>query len=863
MKNKFKYLNKFQLIVTLLLFIVDVSGQTVVSYTSGPTNTQINTALQSSGVTITGGVLNSGVRNSQIATFTGGTAAGLDLDQGVFFGTGTNAGLLRKNSNSNATSGGGDVQHSDFVAASTYNDSDLTAINPQSIYDVVSYSFNVTLAANASKLSITYQFASEEYPDYVGSVYNDLFGFFVSGPGITGTQNLGKLPNGNPTSINAVNYGIKGVSGNTNTGSQYGLDLSQSALYVRNGHTITTSSNANGPYINTNNNPGPFPVAVQFNGLTKGITFSISNLTPGATYNFKIAIADTGDAALDSGVFVKSISATSVIKANNDAYSIYPGFTTPSVLSNDLYNGGAATTSNVTVSGVGVPAGFTVNSNGTISVGSGVAPGVYPITYQICDVVPTNCTTAIATITVLKDSDGDGIADIDDLDDDNDGILDTAEGYSLLDLRTGTTAIGTNDPKWTVTWALPTSAELSKVFVSSGFDYTVLANYAAPTGTFPVQATVIANPGPYLNTPAGSNWISYVFPGANNGIGNHTDADRDGFALEGNPGYPLNGPTGDFVLLKFRTTVNIPSSLDPTKISLQMSTVSDNLSVFYVNGVYNPPVGQEYTNATTITLNNGWHTGANTIEVQVFSAPTLVGFAAIGQSILSIDTDGDGIPDYLDVDSDNDGCPDAVEGSENVTIDQVWPLNLPSTDPNYANRGRIKMIYDGINTNTQPNIISKSASAYGVPQLVNNAGNNLNTVTNPSNLAGVADNTDVPGPTTADVGQGVGDSANALVNACICYNAPNTGTAGVDTKHGITLLKRAGADNGNWPMIRKSAFTVLESNTKGFVITRLTTAQVNALVSPQEGMMVYDTTAKCLKLYNGTAWSCFNTPTCP
>ena len=90
----------------------------------------------------------------------------------------------------------------------------------------------------------------------------------------------------------------------------------------------------------------------------------------------------------------------------------------------------------------------------------------------------------------------------------------------------------------------------------------------------------------------------------------------------------------------------------------------------------------------------------------------------------------------------------------------------------------------------------------------------------------------------------------------------------MDTKHGITLLKRAGNDGdgdatNDWPMIRKSAHTVLESNTKGFVITRMTTAQITAIVSPQEGMMVYDTVAKCLKLYDGTAWSCFNTPACP
>lgn len=102
-----------------------------------------------------------------------------------------------------------------------------------------------------------------------------------------------------------------------------------------------------------------------------------------------------------------------------------------------------------------------------------------------------------------------------------------------------------------------------------------------------------------------------------------------------------------------------------------------------------------------------------------------------------------------------------------------------------------------------------------------------------------------------------------IITCGTCYNDPYTGAGGSDTKHGITLLQKAGADNGNWPMIRKSAFTVLESDSKAFVITRLTTTQITALISPQEGMMVFDTNAKCLKLYDGTSWSCFSTPTCP
>ena len=104
----------------------------------------------------------------------------------------------------------------------------------------------------------------------------------------------------------------------------------------------------------------------------------------------------------------------------------------------------------------------------------------------------------------------------------------------------------------------------------------------------------------------------------------------------------------------------------------------------------------------------------------------------------------------------------------------------------------------------------------------------------------------------------------------VCYDLPATGT-GVSTNHGITLLQRATPGNSNWPMIRKSAHTVLESNSKGFVITRMTsdpaqTAAANyitKIINPQEGMMVYDIFAKCLKIYDGTGWKCFNTAACP
>ena len=102
------------------------------------------------------------------------------------------------------------------------------------------------------------------------------------------------------------------------------------------------------------------------------------------------------------------------------------------------------------------------------------------------------------------------------------------------------------------------------------------------------------------------------------------------------------------------------------------------------------------------------------------------------------------------------------------------------------------------------------------------------------------------------------------VDECgICYRDPVRTNSGIDSNHGITLLNRAGTNNGNWPMIRKSAHTVLESNSKGFVITRIATADLGSISNPVEGMIVYDTTEKCLKLFDGTAWSCFKKATCP
>ena len=206
------------------------------------------------------------------------------------------------------------------------------------------------------------------------------------------------------------------------------------------------------------------------------------------------------------------------------------------------------------------------------------------------------------------------------------------------------------------------------------------------------------------------------------------------------------------------------------------------------------------------------------------------------------DLDGDGLPNHLDTDSDGDGCPDAVEGDENVTAAHLNPSGSIIVGANGSG--------------------SLEVNANGVPKLVN--GTTHNATGGGSTAAGVAD-------IGNDQGQGIGDSQNAAVNSqcnAFCYKpAQTTGTA-LDTNHGITALGRAGADNSNWPMVRKGAWTVLEAKTKGFVVNRLTDAQIAAIPSAdlREGMMVYNITQDCLQInIDGTAtgWKCFNTQTCP
>ncbi|NRS93965.1 thrombospondin type 3 repeat-containing protein, partial [Frigoriflavimonas asaccharolytica] len=391
----------------------------------------------------------------------------------------------------------------------------------------------------------------------------------------------------------------------------------------------------------------------------------------------------------------------------------------------------------------------------------------------------------------LLDSDGDGVTNVCDLDDDNDGILDTVEAPLLS--------------------CVLNSPNTSSATMAFGAGRPVSNTHDNNLNTF--GGTLLG-----VGTLDGTVTYNYTTP-----INNVTD-----FRIYSNGGSVLNDGQLNFissikyynsanVLIYQQNNVNIPSASVTFPFIITFPTPLQDVKYFTFTDL------KDTSNREVI-----W----KDVYLRSCAPPR--------------DTDGDGIPDYLDLDSDNDGCSDAIEGGALIIENQL------------VTAGGTLQGGNGVNPATPP-----TSGTFNQAVLQNLGTTNVNT-------NGIPQFTSLPTGYSNSTGQTIGSSINAAINGCICYNDPNIATAGVDTKHGITLLQRAGADNGNWPMIRKSAHTVLESNTKGFVITRMSTANLVNITTPQDGMMVYDTTVGCLKIYTtdaamaaNTGWKCFITPTCP
>lgn len=224
------------------------------------------------------------------------------------------------------------------------DDADLHAIATKRVYDKAILEFDFT--SDWDSISFDFIFGSEEYREYVGK-YNDPFGLFLSGPGISGSfsnsaVNLALVPGtSTPITINTVNDG-------TASSGSYVPGCANCAYFVYNGDP--NGSGTVNPYKSNNQ-------YIQFDGYTTKITARAA-VTCGATYHLKLAVGDARDQSYTSGVFIRGNLAT------------YPPSITQTI--NQTCSGG-----NITLDPNG-PAGSTYSwSTGATTPTISISPGAY------------------------------------------------------------------------------------------------------------------------------------------------------------------------------------------------------------------------------------------------------------------------------------------------------------------------------------------------------------------------------------------------------------------------------------------------------------------------------------------------------
>ena len=204
-------------------------------------------------------------------------AAELGIDRGIVMSTGrvvTENGDIGVGEPSN--------QFASTNIGSNVSSPNLETLSGKDVLDVTRYT--IDFRPTSDTLEFRFIFGSEEYTDYVCTDFNDAFGFFISGPGITGpfangAQNIALVPGTNlPITVSTINDG------------------------VADGGSTPCELDYSGFYIDNENNGAPV-----FSGFTKVLT-ARAIVQPCELYTITLEVGDGTDQILDSGVFLEAKS---------------------------------------------------------------------------------------------------------------------------------------------------------------------------------------------------------------------------------------------------------------------------------------------------------------------------------------------------------------------------------------------------------------------------------------------------------------------------------------------------------------------------------------------------------------------------
>lgn len=210
------------------------------------------------------------VQSAQIGTFNRNNSS-FPFQNGIILTTGNVSVAAGPNSSGSSSSTTGVVN---------YTDTQLSSMT-SSLQNCAALEFD--FVASADTFAFNYIFGSEEYCEYVNSLYNDVLAFFLTGLDpvtfTTTTKNVAIVPgsitasnpNGTPVSINNVNSGNPCGTGGVN-----------STFYIDN----------------------PTGAGVQFDGYTTALA-AAATILPCQMYHIKLSVANVGDNMSDSGVFLE------------------------------------------------------------------------------------------------------------------------------------------------------------------------------------------------------------------------------------------------------------------------------------------------------------------------------------------------------------------------------------------------------------------------------------------------------------------------------------------------------------------------------------------------------------------------------